>query len=562
MERASREGRSEDDARADPVPATVLVVEDSRTQAAWAVNVLRADGHRVLVAHDGHAGLDLMTREHPDIVLADIDMPGVDGFEMCAQAKHDPHLRSIPFVLVTHRDRATDIVRAVQVGADNYITKPLEPAVLSTRVARIVDDIRMWRARLSASRVPPPVAPEDTILSLERGQVIELLMGAAEKMESEIGTVNEIGLALTMTHDLDTLLALLVQRAREFAGSGTVLVVLVSGDGGWEVRSVASPDGAPIEGLVGTRFTGSIDPATQAAWHRREAPVLRATDPIAPPAVRALFDRYGIVEDYAWPMLADHELIGVLAVVYQSHRSLSEDERRRFRHLADQAAVAVVNARLFEQEHALRQQLEEAYRAEKEAHKNAMFMLAAAVEARDGLTGSHLRRVQAYTEALARTLGLPEDEIEVIGYSSIMHDVGKLLVPDEILGKPGKLTEEEWVEMRRHPAHGAGILGDRDFFAVAREIARNHHERWDGTGYPGGLRGEEIPLCARLTSVADVFDALTTKRHYKEAWPDEEALAEIRRLSGNSFDPAVVDAFLGLWDAGEIARIRRSIADA
>lgn len=542
-------------------PVTVLVVEDSPTQAAWARRVLEGAGYTVLIAEDGTTGLTMMLDEHPAIVLADIDMPRLDGFELCRRAKEDPRSRSIPFVLVTHRDRATDIVRAIQAGADNYITKPLDPAVLTSRVSRILADIETWRERVVDRRIPPSMPPEETILSLERAQVIELLMGAAEKLENEIGAVSEIGLALTMRHDLDELLALLVQRARDFAEDGTVLVTLLGDDGVWVVKSAESPQPALARELTGVRITQSQAPAILEGMRRREAFHVRASDPAAPPSVRALLERYGLAEAYGWPMLADRELIGALVVVYPTHHSFSEDERRRFRHLADQAAVAVVNARLFEQERALRHQLEEAYRAEEDAHKNAMFMLAAAVEARDGLTGSHLRRVQAYAEALARTIGLPEDEVEVIGYSSIMHDVGKLLVPDDVLGKPGKLTEAEWVEMRRHPEHGARILGDREFFSVAREIARCHHERWDGSGYPAGLKGEAIPVAARLTSVADVFDALTTKRHYKEAWSDHDALAEIRRLSGLSFDPRIVDSFVGLWEGGEVARIRSSITD-
>jgi putative two-component system response regulator len=138
--------------------------------------------------------------------------------------------------------------------------------------------------------------------------------------------------------------------------------------------------------------------------------------------------------------------------------------------------------------------------------------------------------------------------------------VGKLLVPDSILGKPGKLTDEEWVEMRRHPDHGASILANGEFFVMASDIARCHHERWDGAGYPRGLKRDEIPIAARITSVADVFDALVTKRSYKEPWADTDAIAEIGRLRGTSFDPAVVDAFMRLWDRGEIAQIRRTFA--
>jgi response regulator RpfG family c-di-GMP phosphodiesterase len=331
-------------------------------------------------------------------------------------------------------------------------------------------------------------------------------------------------------------------------------------DGTWRITTVEGASETMRQQIVNEAIYDDMLPIAIDELRKRHSFHIRYADQATPPVLRALGEKYGIVDTYGWPLVAGGELIGVLAISHATSRSLTADEHRRYAHLADQAAVAVVNARLFEKERALRLQLEKALAAEREAHKHAMFMLAAAVEARDGLTGAHLRRVQAYTRALAVELGRPSTEVEEIGYSSVLHDVGKLLVPDSILGKPGKLTDEEWVEMRRHPDHGAEMLVDHPFFAMASDIARCHHERWDGSGYPRGLKGEGIPIAARITSVADVFDALMTRRSYKEPWSDEHAVAEIRRLRGTSFDPSVVDAFLALWDSGEVARIRSTLA--
>jgi putative two-component system response regulator len=193
----------------------------------------------------------------------------------------------------------------------------------------------------------------------------------------------------------------------------------------------------------------------------------------------------------------------------------------------------------------------------KHAGLEAIYMLSVACEAKDESTGSHIARVREYSQALALELGLSPEEAEEIGYSSIMHDVGKLHVPDEILRKPGPLSKEEWVQMRRHPGNGRVILRHDEFYEIARQIAENHHERWDGMGYPAGRQGEEIPLAARIVTVADVFDALATRRPYKDPWPEAEAVDEIRRQSGRAFDPRVVDAFLRLHAAGTISAIRR-----
>lgn len=540
----------------------VLVAEDSTTQARWLEGVLRTAGYRVVVASDGPRAIALAHDERPAIILADVDMPGMDGFEVCRRVKDDPGLRSIPYVMVTHRDRVTDLVRALEAGADNYLTKPLDAVAVTGRVNRILGEVTTWRERVANRRTRLSFPPEEMMLSLERAQVVEMLMASAQKLEQELGTVSEVGVALTMTHDLGGVLRLLAERTMELSDAALVAVLLRSDNGTWSVDSTlgGGPDlGSQIAAFRGTdaQMPFAIEPLAM-----RERFQVRSDDEALPGAYHKWVKGAGIDQVYGWPLVLDGALLGALCLGYTTHKSLSSDEDRRFRYLADQAGLAVVNARMFEQERSLREALEKALVAEKEAHKNAMFMLAAAVEARDGLTGSHLRRVQAYTEALASRLGLPDEVVDEIGYSSILHDVGKLLVPDEILGKPGKLSEEEWVEMRLHSEHGARILGDRDFFGMARDIAKCHHERWDGTGYPSGLRGEQIPIAARITSVADVFDALTTKRPYKDAWPDDDALAELRKLSGSSFDPAVVDAFLELYAAGDVTHVRAEITDS
>jgi CHASE2 domain-containing sensor protein len=172
--------------------------------------------------------------------------------------------------------------------------------------------------------------------------------------------------------------------------------------------------------------------------------------------------------------------------------------------------------------------------------------LAAVTDARDEETGLHLERIGRLCERLGLALGLTAEEAETLRYASLLHDVGKIAVPDAILTKPGKLTAEEWTIMRRHTTAGADMLaGSRaPIMRMAEQIALTHHERWNGSGYPQGLVGEAIPLTGRICAVCDVFDALLSRRPYKEPWPLDDALAELRRERGEHFDPAVVDAFL------------------
>ncbi|WP_054773150.1 HD-GYP domain-containing protein [Methylogaea oryzae] len=182
-------------------------------------------------------------------------------------------------------------------------------------------------------------------------------------------------------------------------------------------------------------------------------------------------------------------------------------------------------------------------------------MLSVACEGKDEDTGFHVQRVQHYTEALALELGVAPEEAEHMGIMSILHDIGKLYIPDAILKKPAKLDDSEWSVMREHALHGVKILGDDPFFEVARVIAISHHENFDGSGYPEGLVGEAIPLAARIAKLADVFDALTSKRPYKTPWPLEQVLEHIQSQAGTHFDPKAVAALMRLMENGTISDI-------
>jgi CHASE2 domain-containing sensor protein len=198
--------------------------------------------------------------------------------------------------------------------------------------------------------------------------------------------------------------------------------------------------------------------------------------------------------------------------------------------------------------------LEEAVRERtlelRETQLEIINRLAGVTESRDEETGLHLERIGRLCERLALALGMTAPQAETLRHASLLHDVGKIAVPDAILTKPGPLTDEEWVVMRGHAAAGAAMLaGSRaPVMRMAEEIALSHHERWDGSGYPAGLAGEAIPLTGRICAVCDVFDALRSRRPYKEPWPLQDALDELARERGRHFDPMVLDAFLGMVD--------------
>ncbi len=190
-------------------------------------------------------------------------------------------------------------------------------------------------------------------------------------------------------------------------------------------------------------------------------------------------------------------------------------------------------------------ELQDAHEAVHDAYLDTIKRLAIAAEYKDEETGEHISRISSYCELIALNLGLPRSMVENIRYASPMHDVGKIGIPDKILLKPGKLTAQELEIIKSHTTIGENILADSsaEILQYAHQIAGSHHERWDGRGYPRGLAGEAIPITGRIVGIADVFDALTSARPYKEPYPAEVAFEIIRQDRGKHFDPAVADAF-------------------
>jgi putative two-component system response regulator len=201
-----------------------------------------------------------------------------------------------------------------------------------------------------------------------------------------------------------------------------------------------------------------------------------------------------------------------------------------------------------------KQQIESSYHS-------AINMLCIASEGKDEDTASHIQRVRYYTKALAVLSGYDDSAAEHMGAMSILHDIGKLYVPDDILKKAGPLSDEEWVIMKKHPEFGVKILGDDEFYQQAKEISLGHHENFDGSGYPEGLQGDAIPLPAKIVKLADVFDALTTKRPYKEPWSIEDTMDFIENKKGSMFEPILVEKMLILYNNGTLTEIQNRFKD-
>jgi putative nucleotidyltransferase with HDIG domain len=232
------------------------------------------------------------------------------------------------------------------------------------------------------------------------------------------------------------------------------------------------------------------------------------------------------------PIFLKGDLSAVIALGYVSRPALSEEDLLQARQMADQVAVALSNTRLIDELDAL--------------NVGALTALARTIDAKSPWTAGHSERVTHTSLRIARLMGLPDDELEVLNRGGLLHDIGKIGIPADILDKPSALNEEEMQVMRDHVTVGARILEPIAAYADVIPIVLRHHERWDGCGYPDGIAGEEIEFHARLLAAGDVYDALTSHRPYRSGMTQADAVAWITEQSGTHFDPRVVKAFLAV----------------
>jgi len=369
----------------------------------------------------------------------------------------------------------------------------------------------------------------------------------AEGQAALLKNLLSIGVDLSATRDRRDLLEKILTEARRLcrAQAGSLFVrrgnrlefVVAQNDAVGDIvaalpRLAVDVDNDSLTGFVA--FTGQVVNVPDAHSLPGDAPfrIDRAFDKATGYRTRSIL---------AIPLKCPNgEVVGVLQLINRLDESgrvvpFPDQEAPAIMSLASMAAVSIHNLLLTEQL--------------KQAHLDTIIRLSVAGEFRDNDTAHHIRRISRLTALIARALGQKDSQVELIEAASAMHDIGKIGIPDSILLKPGPLTEEERRIVETHTLIGAEILAEptNEMMSMARDIALWHHERWDGAGYPHCLKGERIPLCARITCLADVFDALATKRCYKEAYPIEKVVDIIRAETGRHFDPDVTRAFFRVF---------------
>ena len=311
-------------------------------------------------------------------------------------------------------------------------------------------------------------------------------------------------------------------------------ILLLDADG--QTLSYAAEQGfqtlvGQIQVRIGESHAGHV------ARERRLIRIPNLNEQTDDPLFNTLVVKEKFVSYVGVPLIVKREVKGVLEVFHRTSFQPYQEWLDFLNTLAGQTAIALENTSLLGNLKTSNQELEQAYDATLEGWSHAM-------DLRDKETEGHTRRVTELTLKIARAMGMTESQLLHIRRGALLHDIGKLGIPDHILFKPGNLTPEEWEIMQKHPEYAYEMLSSIQYLKPALPIPYFHHEKWDGSGYPLGLRGEHIPLEARIFSVIDVWDALLSDRPYRKAWTVERTLEHIRTLAGSHFDPVVVDCFM------------------
>jgi PAS domain S-box-containing protein len=352
-------------------------------------------------------------------------------------------------------------------------------------------------------------------------------------------SLHRIDQAITGTTDANLTYDVLlteVTRSLEFDAAD---LLLADQGAGWLVFGAGK--GFRTAALQHTRLRFGEGSAGQAALERQE---IHIPDLKAEPATFSrspFFEKEDFQSYCGLPLIAKGRVCGVLEGFFRSPRQLSAEWWEMAKAFASQAAIAIDNATLFSNLQRTNIDLVQAYDATLEGWARAH-------DLRDFETVGHSKRVAEMTIRLASSFDLPEKDLIHIHRGALLHDIGKMAVPDSILKKNGSLSEDEWEIMRQHPLHAARFLNSITYLQPAMAIPLYHHERWDGSGYPEGLAGEDIPMAARIFAVIDVWDALRSDRPYRPAWGYEKVINHLEQERGKHFDPSVVDAFMELAD--------------
>lgn len=478
----------------------VLVVDDNPSVLRFLVLAFRANACDTVEASTAEQALDLLRGRPFDLIVSDIKMPGLSGLDLLRAVKGSQP--ATPVVLITGAPSVTSAVFGLRHGAYDYLSKPFA-------IQDVHDLVRRFRRDRQESRSALPAGLADELARRQFG--VEVLFRIGEL------ALDGIEPGAFVDHVL--------RYATESLRASAAMIILRDEDGTFKASEKG--DSAALRALtmlLRSAFERLV------ANNGKEAVAL-ASEGGAISAIAAVVPGLG-------------NSVGLLCVARDAKgAAFLPDERELLLGYAQTTAIAL-------QKILLRENVEQNLVATITAFVNA-------IESKDRYLKGHSARVSVYSGEIARVLGLSDADVVVIARAGMLHDLGKLVMLDSILSKPGGLTAEEYGLMKTHPVVGDRILQPLRFLAREAQAVRHHHERYDGGGYPHGLKADAIPFIARVVTVADAFDAMTSNRAYRAARPLEVAREEIRRVSGTQVDPVVAEAF-GMIPISRLEEISRS----
>lgn len=481
------------------VGESILIVDDEEHIRRLCTEILKRKSYQTVAVAGGKEAVEMARSQPFDLLLTDISMPGMDGLELLRTIKESQ--KEIAAVIITGYGTINNAVQALRLGAQGFVIKPFSPQELLKSVEDALEKHRLFRENMRLKLLVPLFEVGKTLLS-----------------------------DLHLKSLLETFARVVLKETRSDAA---VVMLVDDRTNGFQSESfVVPPDG----------FSNETDRRIREAvgqWALdKKIPLILVEQNSSTNEMSALLDPCGLSSLVAMPFLSKDRVIGVLILCKKIGKaSYNQSDLELTSILSGQATIAIENAKLFEVVQTKNQELEDFYFETVNA-------LAQAIEVKDVYTGGHGDRLVDFAISIAERLGVSPEEKVWLKYAAALHDIGKIGVKETILTKPGKLTFEEYEEMKTHPAKGAEILKEVKFLAPVVPIVYHHQERYDGKGYPAGLAGNDIPIGSRIVAVLDAFDAMTTNRPYRKGLSTEVAINELRRYSGVQFDPQVVEAFL------------------
>jgi len=484
----------------------ILVVDDELTIRKSIQKRLEREGYEVTSSDNAKDALQLFQENSFDTVISDIRMEGMDGLELLKRLQGED--RDIPVIMVTGAPSLATAQESITAGAYDYITKPIERETLINTVKRAVEKKRL----------------NDQIKEYQRNLELKV-----RQQTKRIFDIYKFANKLNSMGSLDSVVDYVVNFVADFMFSNRVSIMLLDEKG--EYLTIKGHTGLDEQIRRNTRIKRGEPIAGKVLETGRPIIVKDVS------SVKAESDRYSEYRSFiSFPLMqvalkSNDTPLGIINVTNRfGDQPYSKEDVENLDFIAHTASVAINN------------QLK-SIEIEK-SYFNTMKALAAAVEEKDRYTRGHSERVKTYAVELAKRLGLPNETISTIEHACVLHDIGKIGIPDVIIQKDCDLTEEEYRQIKQHPAKGERIIRVIPFLESALPIVRHHHERFDGTGYPDGMRGKDIELGARIVAIADTYDAMTTERPYRGPLPKDNAVAVLKEQTGKQFDPELVDIFV------------------